>query len=335
MLNELVQHSNKLAEEHRKDPAFAARMELASQGQFPKYLLISPITHSSQDLQVFNMNMGDAFRATRIPGHALPTPKLSPFLFQGPASYNHDFPDQKGVIVTFEKEESLEIIRETIDNICLHPDLQGLPIIAFQVDYQTGRVRLIVHSKGRSYEYENRLLAHIRRPDQVDNDTLVLICSDSRVCPPITTHGHPLSIQTLGGYIPAFTEKPDETEQLNEFFEKWVSSTDNPKQIVIVAHGNFEGEGPSCGAGIGSLDPARIRNPSLKLVMEELNRAARDHETHPPESPEERVITLSKVTRAHLLTYPAIADAHSVFQLAIDELVMDTVTNTLHQLDDS
>jgi carbonic anhydrase len=333
MINELVQLSKKIADEHKKDPVLAARMEIASQGQSPRFLIISPITRSGQDLQLFNMHMGDAFHATRVTGHSLPPPDLSPTLFKGPASYNCEFPNQKGVIVTFETEEPHEVIRKTIETISLHPDLSKLPIIAFQVDYQKGQARLIVHGKGRNYEFENRLLARISPPDSLDNDLLVLICSDSRVRPPSTGKGVPLAIQTLGGYIPPFTGKNDETEQLNNFFKQWVSSADNPKQVLIVAHGNFEGEGPSCGAGAASLNPSTIQNPSLKPVIEELNQAAEEYENSLPETPEDRVKTLSKVIRNNLLTYPAVADAHSMFQLSIDELLMDTVTNTLFHSD--
>jgi carbonic anhydrase len=330
MINQLVEKSKELAEEYKKDPVLAARMEIAAQGQSPRFLIISPITRSSQDLQMFGMNMGDAFHATRVTGHPLLQPDLSPTLFKGPASYNCNFPNQRGVIVTFDKDESIEIIRETIENVSLHPDLSELPIMAFQVDYDNGVAKLIVHGKGRNYEYENKLLARIRVPDELDDDLLILICSDSRVSPPLTGKGLPLAIQTLGGYVPAFTGHEDETAQLNRFFETWLSSSDDIKQIVIVAHGNFEGEGPSCGAGSASLSPDSIQNPLLKPSIEELNRVAKEYEQNPPQSPEERVKSLSKAIRTNLLTYPAIADTHSIFQLAIDDLLMDTVTNTLY-----
>ena len=331
MINELVEKSKKMAEEYKKDPVLAARMDIAAQGQSPRFLIISPITRSSQDMQLLRMNMGDAFHATRVTGHPLLRPELSPTLFKGPASFNRDFPNQRGVIVTFEKDESVEVIRETIENISLHPDLSKLPIIAFQVDYDKGHAKLIAHGKGRNYEYENKLLARIKVPGELDNDLLILLCSDSRVSPPLSGKGLPLAIQTLGGYIPVFTGHEDETAQLNRFFETWLASSNDVKQVVIVAHGNFEGEGPSCGAGTASLSPDSVENPLLKPSIEELDRVAREYELKPPGTPEERVKSLSKAIRANLLTYPAIADAQSIFKLAIDDLLMDTVTNTLFQ----
>ena len=335
MINNLVKISKELADEHKKDPVLRARMELAHQGQSPRYLIISPATRSGQDLQLFDMRMGDAFHATRIPGQPILPPDLAPTLFKGPASFNREFPRKKGIIVTFDTDESLDIIRTTIENISLHPDLNNLPISAFQVDYQKGRAKLIVHSKGRDYENENKLLSRVRVPDELDTDLLVLLCSDSRLNPPQTDKGIPIAIHTLGGYIPQYSGEEDETEQLNHFFKKWLSSVDPPKQIVIVAHGSFEGEGHSCGAGVASLNPDVITNPTLKPSIEELKQAAEEFERFPPESPEERVKSLSKAIRTNLLTYPAIADAHGMFQLAIDNLLMDTVTNTLSQFEET
>lgn len=334
MLNELVQLSKKHAVEHRKDPVLAARMELGFHGQAPRYLIISPINRSRQDIQIFNINTGDAFHATRVPGHVLLPSNLSPTLVKGPASFNHAFSNQKGIILTFENDESLDIIRETIENISLNPDLKSLPIIAFQVDYLKGRARLIVHNKGRNYEYENKLLHHLGIPEELDNDLLVLLCSDSRVEPPLTNKGFPLAIRTLGGYIPAFTGKQDETEQLHDFFQTWLVSGENPKHILIVAHGNFEGDGSSCGAGTASLKPSAIQNASLRQVIEEIDRVAEEYERTPPNSPEDRVKSISKAIRANLLTYPPISDASSVYKLSIDDILMDTITNTLSQSDE-
>ena len=333
MINQLMELSEQLANKRKQDPVLLARMELASQGQSPRFLLISPITRSGQDLQLLDMTIGEAFHATRVPGQALPPPDLAPTLFRGPASFNYDFPNKKGVIVTFDIDEPLEVIRETIENISLHPDLYSIPIIAFQVNYEYGKAKLIVHNKGRDYESESKLLSRVRKPDEVDTSLLVLICSDSRVHPPLTEKGVPMAIRTLGGYIPRYSQMEDETEQLNEFFHKWLSTYDDSKRILIVAHGCFGNHGPSCGAGIASLNPSAISNKLLRLTIEELEQAADQFETHHPESPEDRVMSLSKAIHANLLTYPAVKDAQNMYYLEIDELLMDTVTNTLFQSD--
>lgn len=333
MFNQLMETSAEYLDKRKKDALLLARMELAAQGQFPRFLLISPITRSSQDLQLLRLNQGDALHATRVPGFALLPPDLTPNLFRGPASFYSRFPSKKGVIVTFDIEESLEVIRETLDNIKLHPEMKSLPITAFQVNYENPRVKIIVHGKGRDYENENRILHLVRKPDALDDSILVLICSDSRIRPPYTKKGVPLAIQTLAGYISKYSHNNDETEQLNRFYEKWLTSSKDTKRILIVAHGNFEGNGPSCSAGTESLNPKAVSNKSLRLTIEGLERSATEFETIHASSPEDRVKSLSKATRANLLTYPAIADAHDISQLEIDEILMDTVTNALYQFD--
>ena len=335
MISRLVEISEKLADDRKHDPLIRARMELAMRGQFPRFLLISPINRSSQDLQLFNIRLGDAFHATRVPGCALLSPEQSLTLFKGPASYNHEFQTKRGVVLTFDTSESLDVIRETIERIRLHPHLQELPILAFQVDYERGRARLIVHGKGRDYANENNLLSKLRKPDELDSDLLVLLCCDSRVRPPRTNKGVPMAIRTLGGYIPAFSGNNDETRQLNEFFSDWLSTMQDSKRILIVAHGDFEGGGASCGAGTASLHLGAIENPLLREAIEELENAAGYYESVQPDTPEERVKTISKACCANLLTYPSIADAHNLYQLSIDEVLMDTITNTLIQSEES
>jgi hypothetical protein len=335
MISRLVEISEKLADDRKHDPAIRARMDLALRGQFPRFLLISPINRSSQDLQLFNLKLGEAFHATRVPGHALLSPEQSLTLFKGPASYNHEFQSKRGVVLTFDAIESLDVVRETIESVRLHPHLRDLPILAFHVDYERGRARLIVHGKGRDYANENSLLSKLRRPDELDSDLLVFLCCDSRIRPPRTSKGSPMAIRTLGGYIPAFSGNDDETRQLNEFFSDWLSAKQESKRVLIVAHGDFEGGGASCGAGTASLHLGAIENPLLREVIEELENAASQYETVSPNTPEERVKAISKASHASLLTYPSIAEAHKVHQLTIDEILMDTITNTLVQSDES
>ena len=330
MINKLIELAGNLSEERKKDPELSARMEDAVQGQAPRVLMISSIRRSSQDLQLFAMKMGDVFHGTRVTNEPLLTPEQSPVLFAGPAAFNQEFPEKRGVILTFDQSEPEAIIKESLENVTLHPDLEGLPLIAFRVDYEQGRARIVAHGKGRDYELENRLLSRIEQPDPLDTDSLVLICSDSRVHPPMTPQGLPMAIQTLGGYIPKYTGADDETLQLNKFFEGWFSQKNGNHRILIVAHGNFEGEGPSCGAGEASLHPNNILNDLLRSVIVELETAAKPFESEPATSAEDRVKSLSSAIRKNLLSYPSIAantDLNSPDFIKV--LLMDTVSNVL------
>jgi len=335
MIYNIVELAEELSKERKKDPELSALMDEAAQGQAPRFLLISPITRSSQDLQLFNMKQGDVFRGTRVPHEPLLPPSLSPILFAGPASYNLEFPEHRGVILTFDYEEPESIIRESLDNVVKHPDLNRIPVIAFHVDYERGRARIIVHGKGRSYEYENRLLSQVKRPDPLDSETLVLICSDSRLHPPVTPRGLPMAIQSLGGYLPPYSGTNDETLQLNNFFEEWLSKEMKDPLILIVAHGNFEGEGPSCGAADASLNPGVITDSILRSVIFELETATRPFEASPAQSGDERVKSIASATRENLLTYPAVRMAAKTKPSDfIQILLMDTVSNVLFTTED-
>ncbi len=334
MINRIVELAEELSNERRKDPELVSRMEIAAHGQFPRFLLISPINRSSQDLQLFGMVMGDAFHGTRVPRMPLLPPDKAPFLFGGPAAYNRGFPNERGVILTFEQDEPEDVIRETLVNIVLHPDVKGIPILVFRVDYELGRARIIPHGKGRNYEAENHLIARLRRPDDLNADTLVLICSDSRVHPPETPNGVPMAIQTLAGYIPKYTGFDDETHQLNEFFTEWLSTMSSSRHILIVGHGNFEGEGHSCGAALESLNPENVKNSFLRYVISELQVAATQFESHTSVNAEDRVRSLSLAIKEHLLSYPAVREfAETSLSDFIDILLMDTVSNILSTAD--
>jgi len=335
MINNIVELAEKLSEERKKDPELSALMDGVAHEQTPRFLMISPITRSSQDLQLFNLKRGDVFHGTRVPHEPLLPPSQSPILFAGPASYNLWFPEHRGVILTFDIEESESIIRESLDNVTKHPDLNRIPVIAFRVDYEQGRARIIVHGKGRNYEDENKLLSRVRRPDPLDYETLVLICSDSRVHPPVTPRGLPMAIQSLGGYIPQYSSTNDETIQLNSFFDDWLSQEMKDPHILIVAHGNFEGDGPSCGASEASLNPDEVSNSWLRTVIIELENAAKRFESTPAKTPEDRVRSLSSAIRDNLLTYPAVRiAAETKLSDFIQILLMDTISNVLSTIDD-
>ncbi|MHA1768919.1 MAG: carbonic anhydrase [Candidatus Thorarchaeota archaeon] len=330
MINEMIDLSEKVADKRKKDPSLIERMESAAQGQSPRFLLISPINRSSQDLELLDMEIGDAFHATRVPSVALPPPTKSPILFAGPASYNHGFAEKRGVILTFEFDEPLEIIRESIENLAKHPDLRDLPVIALRVDYDRGEARLTPHGKGRDYAGENWVLSRIQKPSHLDENTLVLICSDSRVKPPLTPAGLPMAIQTLGGFVPPYFSEDDESALLNAFFERWLRLDESTRHILIIGHGAFKTEGPPCGAAKASLEPSNVTSGLLRSVIQQIDDEASAFEESQPASPEDRVVALASAIRHNLLSYPAvrryIENAHDDL---IGSLFMNTVTNVL------
>jgi carbonic anhydrase len=328
----ITELSKETAAERQVDPDKLERMRTAAKGQAPRYLLISPINRGSQDLPLLRLGQGDAFHATRVPGCILPTPDQSPFLFGGPAAYNKHFPDKRGVILTFENDEPEDIVRVSMDNVSAHPDLSGLPVIGLRVDYEAGRVRLVVHGKGRDYEAENYVLSRVTKPPLLDNRTLVLICSDSRVHPPLTPRGVPLAIQTLGGHVPAYNPSIEECQFLERFFEDWLVSTTEDLDIIVIAHGNFVGEGPSCGAGQASLNPENIAGKYLQPVIQQIMLDAQEFEQQPARTAEDRVIALAQATVRNLTTYPAIKkflEGLDDQSRLIEVLLMDTVSNEL------
>lgn len=336
MIRKISDLSTKLAEERNKDPELVEKRIRAAKGQSPRFLVISPLHRSSQDLQVFKFGQGDAFHATRVKGHPLPTPDSSPFLFAGPAAYNKSFPDKTGVILTFDSEEPSDVVRKSIENAAQHPDLHDIPFLAFRIDYTKGDARPIAHGFDRAYELESYILKRISKPDSLDDDTLIIICSDSRVVPPVTPIGVPMAIQTLGAHVPAYDQSLEECKQLNGFFEDWLSREAVERRIIVVVHGNFEGEGPSCGAGSACLHAELVEGSYLRPVIEVLQRDGLRFEEKPAASPEERVVSLGYATLENIRSYPAVSDAiakgvsHDEFMRI---LKMDTVTNVVSPYD--
>ncbi|MHA1907004.1 MAG: hypothetical protein ACW98Y_06905 [Candidatus Thorarchaeota archaeon] len=336
MIEEITKLSVKIAEENRTNPDTAERMRAAEEGQAPRFLIISPIHRSSQDLQVLRFGQGDAFHATRVTGFPLLPPESELHLFAGPAAYNRQFPEKTGVILTFDMDESVEIIRESIESVSKHQDIDDIPLIALRIDYETGRARLVPHKFGRNYELENYILKRISRPDMLDDDTLMILCSDSRVMPPVTPAGLPMAIQTLGAHVPAFNPDFEETRQLNEFFKEWLSNETKERRIIAVVHGNFEGDGHPCGAGDFSLHPEDVHGKYLEEVLDDLIHDAELFESKSVETPEERVISIGNATISNIKSYPAVREAiekgaaHNEFMRI---LKMDTVTNVVSPYD--
>ena len=335
LINKITLISDLEAEDRKKDPELAAKMEFAAQGQSPDFLLISPIHHGLQDLQILSMLQGDAFQGTRVTGEALLPPEKSPLLFAGPAAYNGHFPESKGTIITFEHDESSEVIAKSLSSLSQHPDVQGLPMVALRINYSSSEVAIEPHARKRDVHLEETILSKTATADGLDHGTLVLLCSDSRIRPPRTPIGVPLSIQTLGGHIPEYSGMDDESAQLDNFLSKWLKSDRSEKHIMIIEHGGFEKMGPSCGAGQASLSPSTVSNDYLHPVIAKIARDATQFEDIPASTAEQRVLASARATEANLRSYPAIQQAEG-FGVDLDKMIiiatMDTVSLIVREI---
>ncbi len=329
MIDQMIVRSGQLLKKRQQDPEQSERMKHASEGQSPQYLLISPIDRTQQDMQLLSFQQGDAFHATRVSLIALPSAKESLFLFGGPAAYTQHIHNRSAVIMTFESDEASDVIRTSIEHAARHPALVGLPIVALRVDYEQGQARLIPHGMGRSYETENKLISKLKTPDELDSNTLVITCSDSRMMFPPTPRGLAMSIHTLGGYIPPFSEDNTETVALNGYLKTWLSS-DKAKTIVVIVHGDFGG-GQACGACIASMQ-TEAHGEILGQVIDAIREAVSVHETVPPTTPQNRALSVGRATTKNLLEYPAIRSGikeKRVSKDLVQMLLSDTVTNVL------
>ena len=333
MLNKMALIAEETLKQRKMDVDEEQRIALAKKGQSPKYLLISPIQHSAQDLELFDFKHGDAFHAVRVKGHPLLPPDDSPALFAGPAAYNSHFSDQRGVIITFDADEPDSIIRESLQNLVKHPDVVGLPIVAARVNYESGEVTIIPHEFQRDPELEQEMTMVKRKPSPLDSNTLVFICSDSRVHPPRTQLGLPMAVQVLGGYIPPYTGKDDETSQLDRFFEQWLTSDPKSKKALIVMHGSFSDEhGSVCGAANASLNPHDVDGKYLRTMIAAIANDSGKFEKQPPRDADERVLGLAKAIEHNLFTYPSVARFRDDGRLTkdfVNTILMETVTNLL------
>lgn len=335
MINKMTEISDKLERQRKDDPKLLIKMQVAAQGQDPRFFIVSQIHRSTQDLKLLGLEQGDAFHGTRVSGCPLLSPSKSPVLFAGPAAFNGNFPQKDGVVITFDRDEPQERIRESLVNLTEHPDLSEIPIIALSVDYGQGHAQAIGHSFNRNRDVEEMFVSRCVRPERLDESVLVLLCSDSRVHPPLTPVGIPYAIQTLGAYVSKYTGANDETMQLNDFFSDWLSTDASEKRILIVEHGGFTQNEPPCGAGQASLNPDQVKGEFLRPVIELLRQEALRFEDGIPKTVEDRVLAIGQATEYNLRNYPAIARAQdegvsmeSLFQI----VTMDTVTGKLREI---
>ncbi|MBD3405130.1 MAG: hypothetical protein GF411_03220 [Candidatus Lokiarchaeota archaeon] len=331
MINELVEISKATRVERKNNPILRERMNVAANGQQPRFLLISSIKRSAQDLQLLDLKQGDAFSGTRVPGRTIPQADKTPIFFSGPAAYNEHFPEKNAVVITFEHDEDDAVIEASLKNVSENPDTKGIPLVALKVNYNTGEIEAYSHSYFRNQAVEDHLITRARTiPTEVNDDVIVLVCSDSRVHPPLTYAGLPYAIQTLGGHIPAYTGQDDETAQFNAFLETWQATGSEKKYVVFVPHGKTEEEGQHCGAGKASLNPSDVHGTYLRPVIETLNQEASSFESAPPESPERRLVALGEAIKKNLSTYPAYDETKiEVLRLGM----IDTVTGEIKDFD--
>ncbi|MHA1483896.1 MAG: hypothetical protein ACTSPR_01095 [Candidatus Thorarchaeota archaeon] len=331
----MAEISDELEKQRKNNAKLLAKMQVAAQGQDPRFFIVSQIHRSTQDLKLLGLEQGDAFHGTRVSNCSLLSPSRSPVLFAGPAAYNGNFPEKDGVVITFDRDEPQERISESLVNLAEHPDLSEIPIIALSVDYDQGHAQAVDHSFHRNRDVEKMFVSRCAKPERLDESVLVLLCSDSRVHPPSTPVGIPFAIQTLGAYVSKYTGADDETMQLNEFFSDWLSTDASEKRILIVEHGGFTQDEPPCGAGQASLKPYEVKGAFLRPVIELLHREAHRFEDGISKTVEDRVLAIGQATEHNLRNYPAIARAQeegvsmeSLFQI----VTMDTVTGRLRAI---
>ncbi|MFW9845550.1 MAG: hypothetical protein ACFFD6_02295 [Candidatus Thorarchaeota archaeon] len=335
MLKRLVESSRITAEERKGNLAARIRMKAASLGQAPRFLLISPISRSFQDIDLLGFSQGDAFYASRVPDIPLSSRDQLPFLLGGPISYNEQFSAEDGIIVTFEMNEAYAAVRTTISNLSSYTETRRIPIIGIRVDYALGRGLLVPHDKGRNYALENKIMSMLRKPRKMDHNTLILVCSDSRIVLSDLPIEAPMAIRTLGGYIPQYDADNEETQLLDGFFEKWFSSDTSAKQIVILSHGSSESNSASCGAADASLRADEHGNGTFGSILGMMNIDAGQHEEELPTSPKERAINITKATLQNLRSYPSLIDASEKgfdIESRIEVMFIDTVTNLISEL---
>ena len=332
MLDALIEKSKESAETRLGNPQLLARMETASKGQAPAFFIVSSIRRCVQDAQLLSIQQGDAFWATRFPGLPLKRQDLSPFLFGGPAAYSSRFHQRTGVVATFESAERDDVVLDTLSAIRQNESLKGLPIVGLRVDYELGRVRLVVHSMVRNYVLENSLLRRIVKPSTLDERMLVLMCSDSRLVPPATRTAVPMAIRTLGAFLPSFSGVADETSQLNTLLFQWLEKDAIEKKIIIVAHGSATEEHASCGASRASLEPSEVSDKLLRSVVERIGIDATRQSKSRLLNPEAQAMAIIRAAKENLLEYPVFVDLAKKKVPVVDLILlarMDTVTNVL------
>lgn len=332
MIDAMIEKSRELAETRARSFKLRIRMQNAAKGQNPRIFVISSIQKCGQDNQILGLGQGDAFWATRVPGFPLPAPEESPFLFGGPAAYSSHFHGKVMAVITFDSDEPDSVVQESISVLSENENLRVPHIIGLQLDSVSGHYRSVGQGKLMDRAVAGVLTRQYSEPLEIDEGVLVVLCSDSRLLPPMTSKGAPMTIRTLGGFIPSYDESLPETMNLDDFLTRWLEQDSSEKRIVAMAHGNPDADAAACGAAKASLDSSEIADSFLRSIVEQIGddamRADSSHET----TAHSRAIAIAKATRRNLGTYPAIS-AITKKRILLSEVVqlayMDTVTGIL------
>lgn len=330
----MIENSRLLADERDRLFIPKKRMERAARGQNPHILMVSPINMSGRDCSLLGLGQGDAFWATRLPKVSLLGPEESPFLFGGPAAYFGHFSKGGFAVVTFESDESDDVVRKSVFALAQNEHLKEHHVTSLQLDseglYQpVGKIR-----------FADRFVADLsaRRnvtPPQTDERVLVVLCSDSRLLPPQTVKGVPMTIRTLGGFIPPYDDASRETHDLDDFLSGWLQDDASEKRIVIVAHGHMTNEAAVCGAAKASLDSSQLADEFLQSIVERIGDDAKRADWAHEATPYARAIAIAKATKQNLATYSAVhlLEKNRFLSSEFIQLAfMDTVTGLLAPL---
>jgi carbonic anhydrase len=334
MLDAMVDNSRQLAEERERSFRLKTRMDQAARGQNPHILMVSPIHMSGHDCSLLGLGQGDAFWATRLPKTSLLSSDESPFFFGGPAAYFGHIGGTALAVITFESDESDDVVQESMSALAQNEHLRKSHILGLQLDSE-GMYRPVGEVK-----FTDRLIAGIlaRRSvttPETDERVLVILCSDSRLLPPNTSTGVPMTIRTIGGFIPPCDDASRETQDLDDFLAGWLEDNTSEKRKVIIAHGHTTGEAAVCGAAKASLNPSELTDELLRLIVERIGDDARRVDSAYDATPYDRAIAIAKATKQNLATYSAVHELEKRRLLPskfIQLAFMDTVTGLLAPL---
>jgi carbonic anhydrase len=330
----MVDNSRHLAEEREHLFIPKMKMEKAAKGQHPLFLMVSPAHKSANDCRLLGLGQGDAFWVTRLPKKSLLSSDESPFLFGAPAAYFCHFDKTAFAVITFESDDSDDVIQESMSAFAQKEHLRKLHLIGLQLGSK-GSYQPVGKLKFSERVMAGMLTDRKAAPLETDERVLVVLCSDSRLLPPHTFNGVPIVIRTLGAFIPPYDDASPETQNLDEFLADWLEENASEKRIVVIAHGHMTNEAAVCGAAKASLNPSELTDELLQSIVERIGDDAKRADWAHDATPYNRAIAIARATRENLATYSAVHELEKRRLLSsefIQLAFMDTVTGLLAPL---